>query len=57
MVIDLSYFMIIWTIELMIFTSVSLILFGHLPDFTSFFTVFYYYFGAALGAYDMEVYC
>jgi hypothetical protein len=41
----------------MIFTSVSILLFGHLPKFRNFFDVFIFYFGAAIGTWNMSPYC
>ena len=57
MILSLLQFIVLWIIELMIFTSVSILLFGHLPGFSSFFEVMVYYFEAALGIWTTKPYC
>ena len=49
--------MIMWVLQLICFTSISLLLFGTLPAFKNFFDVSVYYFFSALGNWDMGVYC
>jgi hypothetical protein len=49
--------MVLWTIELIIFTSISMLMFGQIEEFTNFFTVLVFYFEAALGTWDTEPYC
>jgi hypothetical protein len=57
MITSLLQFIVLWVIELMIFTSVSILLFGHLPGFSNFFDVLIFYFEAALGSWKMKPYC
>jgi hypothetical protein len=57
MILSLAQFMIIWFIEILIFASVTLLVFGSLPKFDNFFDVLIFYFEAALGSWTIEPYC
>jgi hypothetical protein len=57
MVSDLARFMVLWSIVLIIFTSLSLLIFSQFDKFQDFFSVFYLYFESSLGTWDVSVYC
>mmetsp|Transcript_27175 Transcript_27175/g.41348 ORF Transcript_27175/g.41348 Transcript_27175/m.41348 type:complete len:138 (-) Transcript_27175:1023-1436(-) len=57
MIIDLAKFMVLWSIVLTIFTSVSLLVFSKLDFFQNIFEVFYFYFESALGNWGTDNYC
>lgn len=57
MIVSLFTFMIMWILQLVCFTSISLLLFGTLPAFKSFFDVGVMYFFSSLGNWDTSVYC
>jgi hypothetical protein len=57
MILDLLKFMVLWTIELIIFTSISMLMFGQIEKFQNFFLVLVFYFESALGSWSTLPYC
>jgi hypothetical protein len=57
MILDLMQFMVLWTIELIIFTSISMLMFGQIEKFSNFFSVWVFYFESALGTWSTLPYC
>lgn len=53
---DVLKFLVIWSIELICFSTVSALLFGELDQYKVFFQVFIYTFGTGLGNYDYTVF-
>jgi len=56
MTIDLIQFMIIWLVVLIMFTCVSILIFGQLDSFQNFIDILVMYFEASLGNWNMNVY-
>ena len=57
MIIQLFTFSLIWLLDLLVFSSISILLFGQLPGFKSFNEVLVYYFESSLGNWDANKYC
>ena len=56
MITDVSKFLFIWAVVLFCVTSVASLLFGSLPEYKDFMSVFFLTFGTGLGNYDLTVF-
>ena len=56
MIIDLTKFMCIWLVILIMFTCVSMLLFGSLHFFHSFYDVIIFFFQSGIGSWSMDVF-
>ena len=53
---ELSIFLVIWVIQLFIFTCVGFLIFGELPEYKNFADVMIMLFQSALGHWDLSIY-
>ncbi len=53
---ELGIFLVIWVIQLFIFTCIGFLIFGELPEYTNFLDVFIMLFQTALGHWDLSIY-
>lgn len=56
MIVNLSKFLIIWSIQLSSFASVAILAFGNIKTFATFADSLIYFFGAALGNWDFDIF-
>lgn len=57
MVIDLLVFLVLWGLILVLFTSFSSLIFGHIPVYGNFTDNLIFHFEAALGNWDVRGTC
>lgn len=56
MAVDLIKFLVVWVMVLLLFSCVSLLIFGQADGFKDFFQVVVFYFQASLGEFEKEAY-
>jgi hypothetical protein len=54
---DLGRFFVLWFVVLLLFSSSGVLIFGVLPEYPDFITVFFMYYESSLGNWDLSIYC